>query len=65
MESIIILKTLYNYDLELNINSFNTIMDIKKHIFETKGIPIKKQCIIFDGKKLKNDLFLLFKIHIK
>jgi hypothetical protein len=30
-------------------------MDIKKHIFETRGIPIEKQCMFLDGKEFKNN----------
>jgi hypothetical protein len=37
------LRTLYNFNLELNLNLFNTIIDIKKYILETRGIPIRKQ----------------------
>ena len=51
--------TLYNYTLELNLNLFVSIMDIKKYILETRGIPIKKQVIILDGKELKNNQTLL------
>lgn len=59
MEQTFILKTLYNSELELNLNSFTSIMDIKKYIFEIKGIPIKKQYITFAGKELKNNLTLI------
>jgi len=54
MEQSFTLRTLYNYHLELNLNLFITIKDIKKYVFETKGIPIKKQCMILYGKELKN-----------
>ena len=30
-------------------------MDIKKYIFETRGIPIGKQCMILDGQILKSN----------
>ena len=49
------IRTLYNYSLELNINLFNTIKDIKTYIFETRGIPIRKQVIILDGNELKSN----------
>ncbi len=49
------IRTLYNYSLELDINLFNTIKDIKTYIFETIGIPIRKQVIILDGNELKNN----------
>jgi len=48
------LRTLYNYNLELNLNLFITIMDIKKHIFETRGIPIRKQYMTLAGQELKS-----------
>lgn len=54
MEPTFTLRTLYNYDLELNLNLFITIMDIKKYIFETRGIPIKKQCMILADEELKS-----------
>ena len=54
MEPTFILRTLYNFDLELNLNSFISIMDIKKYIFETRGIPIKKQCMVLDRQILKS-----------
>jgi len=54
MEPTFILRTLYNFDLELNLNSFISIMDIKKYIFETRVIPIKKQYMILDRKILKS-----------
>jgi hypothetical protein len=49
------IRTLYNYSLELDISLFNTINDIKKYIFETRGIQIRKQVIILDGKELKSN----------
>ena len=55
MEPTFILRTLYNFDLELNLNLFISIMDIKKYIFETRGIPIGKQCMILDGQILKSN----------
>jgi len=54
MEPTFILRTLYNFDLELNLNSFISIMDIKKYIFETRGIPIGKQCMVLDCQILKS-----------
>ena len=54
MEPTFILKTLYNFDLELNLNSFISIIDIKKYIFETIGIPIGKQCMVLDRQILKS-----------
>ena len=54
MESTFILRTLYNFNLELNLNSFISIMDIKKYIFETRGIPIGKQCMVLDRQILKS-----------
>lgn len=48
------IRTLYNYSLDLNLNLFDTIKDIKQHIFETRGIPIKKQVIILNRNELKN-----------
>ena len=54
MEPTFILRTLYNFDLELNLNSFISIMDIKKYIFETRGIPIGKQCMVLDRQILKS-----------
>lgn len=54
MEPTFILRTLYNFDLVLNLNSFISIMDIKKYIFETRDIPIGKQCMVLDRQILKN-----------
>jgi hypothetical protein len=54
MEPTFTLRTLYNFNFELNLNSFISIMDIKKYIFETRGIPIRKQCMILDGKILSS-----------
>lgn len=59
MEPTFILRTLYDFDLELNLNSFISIMDIKKYIFETRGIPIRQQCMIFAGQELKNSQTLI------
>ena len=53
-EPTFILRTLYNFDLELNLNSFISIMDIKKYIFETRGIPIGKQCMVLGRQILKS-----------
>ena len=54
MEPTFILRTLYDFELELNLNSFISIMDIKKYIFETRGIPIRKQVMILYGQELKS-----------
>ena len=54
MDQTFTLKTLYNFNLELNLNLFNTIMDIKKYILETRGIPIRKQVMILNGEELKS-----------
>ncbi len=54
MNATFTLRTLYNYNIEVNLNLFVTIMDIKKYIFETRGIPIGKQIIILDGQELKS-----------
>jgi len=55
MNPIFTIRTLYNYTLDLNLNLFITIMDIKKYILETRGIPIRKQLIILNGVELKSN----------
>ena len=39
------LRTLYNHNIKLNLDLFITIKDIKTYIFETRGMPIRKQCM--------------------
>jgi len=54
MEPTFTLSTLYNFNIELNLNAFISIMDIKKYISNTRGIPIIKQCMILNNQELKN-----------
>lgn len=51
----IFLKTLTGQTIILTVNSFDTVLDVKRKVEMKEGIPIDRQRIIFTGIQLNNN----------
>jgi len=47
-------KTLTGKEIELDIDSVETIEDIKKKVEEQSGVPPAQQRLIFGGRQMEN-----------
>ncbi|XP_074281079.1 ubiquitin-ribosomal protein eL40 fusion protein-like [Silene latifolia] len=50
----IFVKTVAARTITLDVESTDTIEDVGKKIQKSEGIPSNQNCLIFDGKRLKN-----------
>ncbi|XP_074284468.1 ubiquitin-ribosomal protein eL40 fusion protein-like [Silene latifolia] len=50
----IFVKTVAGRTIPLDVESTDTIEDVGKKIQKSEGIPSNQNCLIFDGKRLKN-----------
>jgi len=42
-------------EIVIDVNEWNTVLEVKQRIYEKEGIPIHHQILIFSGKQLEND----------
>ncbi|CAG8703667.1 3003_t:CDS:1, partial [Racocetra persica] len=42
-------------EIELEVESFNTILEVKEKIQNKEGTPSDQQCLVFNGEELQND----------
>lgn len=54
----IVLRTLLGKSIPVEINSNDTIQDIKDKVFELEGIPVDCQRLIFAGRGLEDSRYL-------
>lgn len=61
---LILVNTLTGKTLQLNVESTNTIYELKSKILEMDGIPYEFQILIFAGEKLEDEKLLIdYNIH--
>lgn len=54
----IFVKTLTGKNIALDVESTNTVLDIKQEFFERENIPLEQQQFVFNGTYLEDDLEL-------
>jgi uncharacterized membrane protein len=47
-------------NITLSVNSSDTIIDVKKKIFEKERIPVHQQILMFNDKHLDNNMTLAY-----